>query len=80
MKEQLEQRLAELKSQFESGRKVLADLEAQEANLRHTMLRISGAIEVLEEELSKVAGAASGQDAPEVPRTADAVLSANAAM
>ena len=53
MKEQLEKRLAELKAEFESGQKVMADLEAKQANLRNTLLRISGAIQILEEEIAK---------------------------
>lgn len=53
MKKQLEQRLAELKTQFEQGRKLLNDLEAQQANLRTSLLRLSGAIEILEELLAK---------------------------
>ncbi len=56
MKEQLEQRLQTLKSEFEAGQKVLADLEAKQANLRETMLRISGAIQVLEEMLEETQG------------------------
>ncbi len=57
MKQQLEQRLQSLKSEFEAGQKMLADLEAKQANLRETLLRISGAIQVLEEELSKASEA-----------------------
>lgn len=53
MKQQLEQRLKELKAEFESGQKMLTDLEAKQANMRNTLLRISGAIQVLEEELAK---------------------------
>jgi hypothetical protein len=53
MKEQIEQRLLELKNEFTVGQKTLADLEAREANLRETLLRISGAIQVLQEELDK---------------------------
>ncbi len=53
MKEQLEQRLNDLKAEFESGQKTLAGLEAKEAELKSTILRISGAIQVLEEELGK---------------------------
>jgi predicted nuclease with TOPRIM domain len=53
MKEQLEQRLKGLKSEFESGQKMLADLETQQATLKTTLLRISGAIQVLEELLSQ---------------------------
>ena len=54
MKEQLEQRLTELKTEFESGQKYLADLEQKEANVRQTLLRIQGAIQVIQEELAKV--------------------------
>ncbi len=53
MKEQLEQRLKELKAEFESGQQMLADLEEKQANLRETLLRISGAIRVLEEMLQQ---------------------------
>ncbi|WP_048158988.1 hypothetical protein [Methanosarcina sp. WWM596] len=49
MKQQLEQRLNELRTEFESGQKMFADLESKQANLRDTLLRISGAIQVLEE-------------------------------
>lgn len=53
MKNQLVARLQELKSEFEAGQKRLAELESQQANLRQTLLRISGAIQVLEEELAR---------------------------
>ena len=51
MREQLEKRLKELKAEFESGQRKLADLEAQANSLRNMLLRISGAIQVLDEEL-----------------------------
>ena len=54
MKEQLEKRLAELKAEFESGHKVMAELDTKQANLRDTLLRISGAIQILEEEIEKI--------------------------
>lgn len=54
MKEQLEQRLEELKTEFESGQKILAELDAKQADLTNTLLRIAGAIQVLEEELDKI--------------------------
>lgn len=57
MKEKIENRLKELKAEFESGQKMLADLEAQQANLKNTLLRISGAIQVLEEMLVQANGA-----------------------
>jgi predicted nuclease with TOPRIM domain len=54
VKKQLEKRLAQLKAEFESGQRVMAELETKQANLRDTLLRISGAIQILEEELGKV--------------------------
>ena len=53
MKEQLQQRLKNLKVEFESGQKMLTDMEVKQASMRNTLLRISGAIQVLEEELAK---------------------------
>ncbi|HEY9697921.1 MAG TPA: hypothetical protein V6D10_11700 [Trichocoleus sp.] len=53
MQERLQQRLQNLKSEFEEGQKILTELEAKQANLRETLLRISGAIQVLEEVLSE---------------------------
>jgi chromosome segregation ATPase len=57
MKSQLESRLTQLKSEFQSGQKSLAELQAQQNDLQATMLRISGAIQVIEEELAKANGA-----------------------
>jgi chromosome segregation ATPase len=54
MKEQLEERLRSLKEEFERGQKKLEGLDEESQKLRHTLLRISGAIQVLEEELGKV--------------------------
>jgi predicted nuclease with TOPRIM domain len=56
MKEQLQNRLVALKAEFETGQQRLAEVENQAATLRQTLLRISGAIQVLEEELSKSEG------------------------
>lgn len=53
MKEQMEKRLKDLKSEFESGQKMLTELDAKQTNVRNTLLRISGAIQVIEEELAK---------------------------
>ncbi len=50
---QLEQRLAQLKEEYEAGLKKLAELDSQTSNLRTTMRRISGAIQMIEEELAK---------------------------
>lgn len=72
IKEQLQQRLIELRAEYESGQKMLAALEDKQVNLRETLLRITGAIQVLEEELSKAAqvnssnGAAAEEEPAEV--------------
>jgi uncharacterized coiled-coil protein SlyX len=55
MQAQLEQRLAALKAEYQAGEQMLANLEKQQAELRKTMLRISGAIQVLEELLAQAA-------------------------
>jgi uncharacterized protein (DUF3084 family) len=57
LREQLEQRVAALKKEYERGLQLMRDLEAQQDNLRNTMLRLSGAIEVLEEELAAATAA-----------------------
>lgn len=49
MKEQIEHRLQQLQHEFESGQQVLAELEQRQQNLRETLLRIGGAIQVLQE-------------------------------
>jgi len=49
MKEQLQRRLQSLKTEYAEGQKILADLEAKQASVRDALLRISGAIQVLEE-------------------------------
>lgn len=53
MREQLEKRLEQLRSELESGSKMLSDLQTKESDLRETLLRITGAIQVLEEELGQ---------------------------
>jgi hypothetical protein len=58
MREQLEKRLDELKTEYEQGEKMLSDLDARREQVRQTLLRISGAVQVLEELLTEE-GAAS---------------------
>ena len=53
MKPQLEKRLAELKAEYEAGQKMLADLEKKRHELEAALLRISGAIQVIEEMLQQ---------------------------
>jgi predicted nuclease with TOPRIM domain len=66
MKEQIKERIEQLKAEYESGQKMLADLEIQESNLRSTMLRISGAIQELEELLAKAEEEENIDDAKKV--------------
>lgn len=66
MKEQIKERIEQLKAEYESGQKMLADLETQESNLRTTMLRISGAIQALEELLAKAEEEENLDDAKKV--------------
>jgi prefoldin subunit 5 len=55
MREQLEQRVSELKAEHQKGQQMLAELEGKQAELRQTLLRITGAIQVLEELLAGAA-------------------------
>lgn len=89
MKAQLTQRLADLRTRFESGQKLMTDIEIQQANLRTTLLRLSGAIQVLEEELGRadalsadsetsthdLSGSASASRRPSQPQSAAASTS-----
>lgn len=53
MKKQLETRLTQLLEEFEKGKEKLTELEQESETTRNTLLRIGGAIQVLEEELEK---------------------------
>ena len=53
MREQTQIRLKELKRQFDEGQIELQQVQARENYLREAMLRISGAMQVLEELLTK---------------------------
>jgi predicted nuclease with TOPRIM domain len=70
MEDKLRRRLEELKKEFETGQARLRELEAEQAYTRETLLRISGAIQVLEEALGqgpKPDEAASTLDSPAEP-------------
>lgn len=61
MHDQVQVRLEALRKELEVGQHRMNELEVQLAQLRDTMLRISGAIQVLEE-LKAQAAAAPGGD------------------
>jgi hypothetical protein len=63
MRQQIENRLSELQTEFEVGQKVMAELEIRQANLRSTLLRIGGAIQVLEELLGEKKGSGADENA-----------------
>jgi len=52
VREQLERRVAELEAEQRSGQELLAELDDRRADLQQTLLRISGAIQVLTELLA----------------------------
>jgi uncharacterized coiled-coil protein SlyX len=62
METRFRHRLEELRAEYEKGKKTLEELESQAANVRATLLRISGAIQVLQEELEP--GESSGEPLP----------------
>lgn len=53
MREQVVRRLEELRSELEAGQSLLADLESRQTQVRNSMLRISGAVQILEELLDE---------------------------
>jgi hypothetical protein len=49
VRERAGQRLSELRAEYEAGEKMLAKLDADRTDVEQTLMRISGAIQVLEE-------------------------------
>ncbi len=64
MQEKLATRLNELREEYASGQKVMAELQNRQAELHQTLLRISGAIQVLEEMLQGAAPPEAGSPGP----------------
>jgi hypothetical protein len=58
--QEIEDRLAQLTQEYEAGAEQLVELRRREVALRETLLRISGAIQVLQE----LTGAASKNGGP----------------
>ena len=78
MRAQLENRVTELESEYQAGQNMLADLDAQRADLQQTLLRISGAIQVLKELLDTTPTNGAAEPAPPAtpaPEPAEALLS-----
>jgi hypothetical protein len=67
MTEQALTRLAELQREYEVGQRRLQELMAQEVVIRETLLRISGAIQVLEELTGRATSTQGGAPLPEPP-------------
>lgn len=59
---QLKERLDALKEEYRAGQQMVADLEARQLEVRQTVLRISGAIQVLEELLAEAVTDAPSND------------------
>lgn len=62
MQDSIQLRIEALRKEMEVGQHRMNDLERQLAQLRDTMLRISGAIQVLEELQEDAASASSSPD------------------
>lgn len=64
MKDLLQQRMDTLRSEYEAGQKMLADLDSKRQSLSTTLLRIEGAMQVLRELLAQQE---AGEGAPAAP-------------
>jgi hypothetical protein len=51
LKTELESRLKQLQAEYDSGMRELEELKNKETNLRQTLTRIMGAIQVIKQEL-----------------------------
>jgi hypothetical protein len=70
MQEHVAARLEQLRQEYQTGQQMLASLEAQQLDLQQTLLRLSGAIQVLEELLTSAeppAAAGGPADAADRP-------------
>lgn len=63
MRERLQKRVTELEAEYRAGQEMLAELDAKRADLQQTLLRISGAIQVLKE-LLDAKPCSAGDDGP----------------
>jgi hypothetical protein len=72
MTEQALTRLAELQREYEVGQRRLQELVAQEVSIRETLLRISGAIQVLQELTGESASSGTAAAVPPAAGSAQA--------
>ncbi len=61
MREQLEQRRAELQAEHKQGAAMLAEIDQKRVELAQTLLRISGAVQVLDELLAQQPAEVEGE-------------------
>jgi prefoldin subunit 5 len=76
--QRLEQRLKALRQELETGQKMLADLDARRLELQQTILRIGGAVQVLEELLAAEPSAANGVASSETTAPTNALVDSDA--
>ena len=72
MDEAMDARLAELREEQRRGEEMLAELQQRQAALRDTLLRIQGAIQVLEELRGPGSGSGDEPQDPPAPAVAAA--------
>lgn len=78
MQDRLAARLENLRKEHQTGQAMLADLEAKQLDLRQTLLRIAGAIQVLEELLADAETPAGEGDAAREAPAGDHLVQADA--
>jgi hypothetical protein len=57
VRDKVQERVAELTAEYRAGQQMLAELDAKRAEVQQTVLRISGALQVLNELLAERADA-----------------------
>lgn len=67
MRTLIDRRLTELRAELDAGRQLQSELDARQAELRQSMLRISGAIQVLGELAAADDAGADARDDTSIP-------------
>jgi hypothetical protein len=62
--QRLDQRLTALRQELQAGQKMLVDLDVRRLDVQQTLLRIGGAVQVLEELLAAEPAAVNGAASP----------------